>query len=65
LVKHVGDHWWAERIRLFAALGDATPIVAACIDKRPIDPAALALALQSLEEAQRKDPDIEAELDAS
>ena len=63
LTRNVGDGWWAECIRLFAATGDATPILRACIDKRPLDPEALALALQSIEEAERKEPSVKEELD--
>jgi predicted NACHT family NTPase len=62
LTTNVGDGWWGECIRLFAATGDATPILRACIVRRPLDPEALALALHCVEEAERKEPQIEEEL---
>src|SRR5205085_3397613 len=44
------DSWWHETLRLYAAQGDATPIVQACLVKDTV--AALTLAADCLEEAR-------------
>ncbi len=46
----VGDSWWHETLRLYAAQGDATPLVAACLEDNSVT--ALALAADFLEEAR-------------
>jgi predicted NACHT family NTPase len=46
LTRNIGDGWWAETIRLFAAKGNASPILRACISRPALDPEALALAMQ-------------------
>ncbi|MFN0112319.1 MAG: NACHT domain-containing protein [Blastocatellia bacterium] len=45
----VGNSWWHETLRLYAAKGNATPIVRACLDAGNV--AALTLAADCLEEA--------------
>jgi NACHT domain len=44
------DSWWHETLRLYAAQGNATPIVQACLEKDTL--AALTLAADCLEEAR-------------
>lgn len=48
-VAMVDDSWWHETLRLYAAQGDATPVVRACLEKDTL--AALTLAADCLEEA--------------
>ncbi|MBI3249183.1 MAG: NACHT domain-containing protein [Deltaproteobacteria bacterium] len=56
LVARVGQSWWHETLRLYAAQADATAIVTACLaDERPSVPA-LTLAIECVDEAQRVDP---------
>jgi energy-coupling factor transporter ATP-binding protein EcfA2 len=52
----VGDSWWHETLLLYAAQGDATPIVQAClqIDSVPT----LTLAVECLDEARELNPNI-------
>ncbi len=49
----VGDSWWHETMRLYAAQGDATPIVEACLESDTIP--ALMLAAECLDEARKLD----------
>jgi hypothetical protein len=49
-----GDAWWHETLRLYSALGDATPILTACLEDGGI--AALALAADCVDEAREADP---------
>jgi energy-coupling factor transporter ATP-binding protein EcfA2 len=49
----VGDSWWRETMRLYAAQGDATPIVEACLESETIP--ALMLAAECLDEARKLD----------
>lgn len=51
LLSRLKSPWWQETIRLYAAIGDATPIVEACLVV-PDDPALLTLAVQCTEDAQ-------------
>ncbi|MCK5715939.1 MAG: NACHT domain-containing protein [Thiomargarita sp.] len=51
--KSVNNSWWYETFLLYGALGDATPVVQACLDNDTI--AALTLAASSLEEARTLD----------
>lgn len=48
----VGDSWWYETLRLYAATGDATPILQACLDAD--DSPSLTLAAEILEEGARE-----------
>ena len=58
LLEWVEDSWWHETIRLFAAQGDATNIIKACLSrKRPSVPA-LTLAMECLEEAREVRPEL-------
>lgn len=52
LIAHVEESWWQETIRLYCAMADATPIIAACIRTDPPSVPALALALDYVEEAR-------------
>ena len=64
LVKWVGNDWWNETIRLYAAQADATPIIAACLaGERPTVPA-LALATECLDEAREVQPAVRAQLES-
>ncbi len=58
LKDFVGESWWHETIRLYAAQADATPIINACIPIATIKPEALTLAVQCLEEAEKVDPKV-------
>lgn len=55
LLPHIESTWWRETIRHVAALGDATPIVEACLAHQE-DPRMLALAIQCVEEGRELDP---------
>ncbi len=48
LPADVKDSWWHETIRLYAAQGDATPIIRACLDAPDVD--VLTLAYECLNE---------------
>ncbi len=48
----VGKSWWHETLRLYAAQGDATPILQACLAARSV--AALTLAAEIMEEGARE-----------
>jgi hypothetical protein len=50
----VKDSWWHETLRLYAAQGDATPVVRACLAADTVP--ALTLAAECLEEARKLDP---------
>ncbi|MBV9927629.1 MAG: NACHT domain-containing protein [Acidobacteria bacterium] len=50
----VGDSWWHETLRLYAAQGDATQLVRACLEVD--DLLALTLAADCLREALKLDP---------
>lgn len=52
----VGDSWWHETLRLYAAQGDATPLVRACLASGSVP--ALTLAAECLEEASELDEDL-------
>lgn len=76
LTRRVADGWWAECIQMFAAIGDAGPVISACIDHRQVDPSpivhgeklhdsvTLALALDCAEATKSLAPDVQQELDA-
>ncbi|KJU86091.1 signal transduction protein with Nacht domain protein [Candidatus Magnetobacterium bavaricum] len=50
----VSDSWWHETLRLYAARGDATDIINACLGAKTIP--SLTLALECLEEAKKIQP---------
>ncbi len=52
----VQDAWWHETLLFYAALGDATPIIQACLDLNTIP--ALVLAAMCLDETSEVDPDV-------
>ena len=52
----VGDSWWHETLRLYAAQGDATPLVRDCLEVDTVP--ALALAADFLEEARQLLPEV-------
>jgi hypothetical protein len=52
----VADSWWHETLRLYAAQGDATPLVRACLEDDAVP--ALALAADFLEEARQLLPEV-------
>lgn len=56
LADNVGDPWWHETILLYAATGDASPIVRACLDSGTIP--ALTLAFDCGEASTEIDPDL-------
>lgn len=53
-VAMVTDSWWHETLRLYAALGDATPIVQACLQSNLVP--ALMIAADCLDESRELDP---------
>ena len=61
LADSVGDPWWQETILLYAAAGDASPIVRACLDSGTIP--ALTLAFDCSEASTEIDPDLRQRLD--
>lgn len=58
----VGDSWWHETLRLYAAQGDATEIVAACLEVDTLP--ALTLAAECLDEARKLDPYVRRDMTA-
>ncbi|MEV8634533.1 NACHT domain-containing protein [Streptosporangium sp. NPDC051023] len=50
LTENVDDPWWRETSLLWAALGDATPLVEACLDSGTVR--TLALAFDGMDEAR-------------
>lgn len=52
----VSDSWWHETLLLYAAQGDATSLVRACLDVNSLP--ALTLAADCLREALKLDPDV-------
>src|SRR5262245_4467373 len=58
----VGDSWWHETLRLYAAQGDATWIAKACLADGGVS--ALTLAFECAEEARKLDIGVRAEINA-
>lgn len=58
LVAQVGESWWHETIRLYAAQSDATRILEACLAGDPPAVPALVLAIECLDEAREGQPEI-------
>lgn len=58
----VSDPWWHETILLYAATGDASPIVRACIDSGTVP--ALTLAFDCADASAELDPELRRRLDA-
>lgn len=52
----VGDAWWHETLRLYAAQGDASPLVRSCLEVETVP--ALSLAADFLEENRELDPEL-------
>lgn len=52
----VGDSWWQEMLRLYAAQGDATPLIQACMSVDSVT--ALTLAAECLAEVLRIAPEV-------
>ncbi|MDM8557693.1 NACHT domain-containing protein [Candidatus Parabeggiatoa sp. HSG14] len=57
----VNDSWWHESLRLYAAQGDATRLVQACLDNNNV--AALTLAIDCLEEARELDAEVRSQVE--
>jgi len=51
LAEHIGDEWWRETIRFFAAERDATWLIGAAFGKEPLSASALAVASECLDES--------------
>lgn len=65
LLGQVNDEGWHETIRLYVAqANDATAIIQACLAAQPPTPAALALALECMEERPAVDPTVRAQVTA-
>lgn len=63
LLTNVGDAWWHETIRLYAAQSDATPIIRACLDVPELTAEVLALAYECLKEGRQIAADAREELE--
>ena len=61
LADNVDDPWWHETILLYAATGDSSPIVRACLDNGTIP--ALTLAFDCSEASTEIDPELRRRLD--
>jgi hypothetical protein len=61
LADNVDDPWWHETILLYAATGDASPIVRACLDNGTIP--ALTLAFDCNDASTEIDPELRRRLD--
>src|SRR5215467_6141377 len=61
LADNVGDPWWRETILLYAATGDVSPIVRACLDSGTIP--TLTLAFDCAEASTEMVPDLRQRLD--
>lgn len=57
LLDKVADPWWHETLRLYGALGDASPILAACFSSEETTVPQLSLAIDCLEESLEVDPE--------
>lgn len=57
----VGDGWWHETLRLYAAQSDATPLARACLSLDTVP--ALALAADFLEAHRELDPDVRRDIE--
>lgn len=51
LIDNIDNSWWHETIRLYAAQGDATSIIDACLVNEDLSSAMLTLAIQCIDEA--------------
>ncbi len=58
LITRVEDSWWHETIRLYAARGDASKIVHACLSRPKPSIQALTLTMECLEEAREIQPEL-------
>lgn len=58
----VGDSWWHETLLLYAAQGDASRLIEACLDVETVP--ALTLAADCLEEALEIDPEVRCRAEA-
>lgn len=63
LTKQVMNPWWQETIRLYCAMEDATPIIAACLEEERPGVSAIELAIDCGREAQKIDPEVQDKLD--
>ncbi|RNL87473.1 NACHT domain-containing protein [Halostreptopolyspora alba] len=57
----VSDDWWRETLFLYAARGDATPVVRACLEVGTVQ--ALALALDCVDQARELAPDLRSRME--
>jgi energy-coupling factor transporter ATP-binding protein EcfA2 len=64
LVAGVGDSWWRETIRLYCAMADATPILAASLAGDRPSVVTLTLALDCEKEAREVQPVVKARLES-
>ena len=56
LVKQVSMSWWHETIRLYAAIGEASCVIEACISGHRPSVGALTLAVECVEDARAVEP---------
>lgn len=58
LTRRVSEEWWHETIRLYVAQGDASPIIAACLDGDPPTLPSMLLAIQCADEGREVEPNV-------
>jgi hypothetical protein len=63
LLEMIGDGWWAETTRLYAARTDATAIIHACLQEDPPSVSTLSLAMDCLSEAKKIQPEVRSRLE--
>jgi hypothetical protein len=63
LVERVSEPWWHETLRLYAAQGDASQILSACLTSGLPSVGSLTLAVDCLEESREVDPVWRAKVD--
>jgi len=63
LIQQLGDSWWHETTRLYAAQADATAVIGACIVGGSPSVPLLTLAIECMEEAREIQPSIRAQIE--
>jgi energy-coupling factor transporter ATP-binding protein EcfA2 len=63
LVTHIQDSWWRETIRLYCAMGDASPIIEACLAEVHPSAAVIELAVDCVREALSVRPEARSKLE--
>jgi predicted NACHT family NTPase len=58
MIKHVGNSWWHETIRLYCAQANASHVIDACLNSS--NAAGLSLAIECMDEALEVNPEVRA-----